>query len=325
MINFGVLPGGTREDGIDFPVLAAVDGEVRTVAGDKARNVLRVLREVAEGRLKDEFSRQLDSEYRAAREFELPEPSGPGPKNPARDLQMLNELAEAMLAVVDSSEIELMVVRDRVVVSANETSAVRDLGGYSLAEVLDKAAAQKLDEATGQKVAKLRAVRAALTGEHDETGTKRLASLAVDCHLWPLQADSVRGLLRTLADAGRPIVSVGAPADAATLITDDAYAGRVIAVEGFERSGTHADQNLALALALSRHRGPASVAGGKRSCTMCYLSLSALLEHGWGRLRFNPQPGGFPEGMTLDGLHRIAVALGISTQRMMEQVEAEGF
>jgi hypothetical protein len=261
--------------------------------------------------------------------------SGPAHKNAVRDLQLANEIAQAMIsAVKNATEIELMIVNDRILVSANEQKAVQDLCKKSLDELLadlSTVSAEQFEERNEgfakRKIDKIDAIRNALDDDDnaEQTGSGRLADLAVDSHFWPEQAESVRGALTTLKEAHLKIVQGGSPAEAAKLIDDDTYRGRIIAVDASELASgpcTHAEQNLALALVHSGYQGAATIAGGKRPCTVCYLSLCLVSQCGFGQLRFNGHPGGYWKTTTVAGLHKIATALRLDPAQLTEQLAA---
>jgi hypothetical protein len=252
--------------------------------------------------------------------------SGPVPKSAVRDLQLANQVSEAIIAALDlngvkTTEIEVMLVNNRMLVSANEAAVVATLTGTNLralfATIATHLEEDSLAEYAERKAEKVMAVYAALIGRDDDqsTGTRRLADIAVCAHLLPDQVDTVRAALGSLPNGNQPFVDGGRPPEAAALITNPAYIGRIIAVKPNVVDGepkSHAEQNLALALVLSGYTGPVAIAGGKRPCTICYLSLCLVRHRKAPSLRFNEHPGGFWEGTTSNGLHHIVQALKLS-------------
>lgn len=248
--------------------------------------------------------------------------SGPAPKNPVRDLQLGNQLAQTLINAIQgkTTEIEVMIVNDRIVVSANEASTVEELSGKTLADLIgsavEKGDATKLEDFQIRKTDKFAALFDALRGGENpnRTGTHRLAELVVDCEIWEEQAASVKSVLTTLQQAHTTTAGIEAhdAEKVGALIEDPAYAGRIIAVKAQEGNGkpiAHAEQNLLLALARSTYRGPVAISGGKRPCTMCAWSLDLVRTRGARQLRFNPHPGGYWAGTTGAGLYNLCTAL----------------
>ncbi|WP_046508652.1 hypothetical protein [Streptomyces odonnellii] len=279
--------------------------------------------------------------------------SGQALKVARRDLQLLNHISQSLLTYVadrkaPTHEIEAMAVNNRILVSANDLPAFEELCGIDdLAEVLTRipaggdaqirGKARKLGElmealATNVRPEGFDAARAA-------RGVQRLVQLATDCLMVEEQREPVRAILATLHKArtgdpaARKVIDVrnpsGAPAatgptkkkakkpapDFARLLTSPDYEGRILAVPPID--GSHAEQNLVLALIMSGRKIQASVAGGKRPCTVCWLTLSLARLHGFP-LCFGNRPGGFWNTVTEKGLHLIAEQLGITDTETLQ-------
>ncbi|MFG2953657.1 hypothetical protein ACGF5O_08010 [Streptomyces sp. NPDC048291] len=279
--------------------------------------------------------------------------SGQALKVARRDLQLLNHISQSLLVYVaerkaPTHEIEAMAVNNRILVSANDLPAFEELCGIDdLAEVLTHIPAGGDAQIRG-KARKLAELMEALAtnvrpdGFDDARaarGVQRLVQLATDCLVVEEQRDPVRAILATLHrartgdPAARKVIDVrnpsGAPAatgptdkkaeeptpDFARLLTSPEYEGRILAVPPIE--GSHAEQNLVLALIMSGRKIQASVAGGKRPCTVCWLTLSLTRLHGF-QLCFGNRPGGFWNTVTEKGLHQIAEQLGITDTETLQ-------
>jgi hypothetical protein len=269
--------------------------------------------------------------------------SGRGPKSDTRDLQLLNQISQAMINfVVNTQEVEAMAVNGRIIVSANEKATIQKIGQAKLDEILKAEAEDDFQ----QKKDKISSVGAALTvGDGDlsdleRTGIDRLSRMETDSHFSEDQASGVKSVLETLAATlGKrlEIVNGGSPETVAGMITDVAYQGRIITIDANtkmvkvkgkdkEASCTHAEQNLVYALVLAGYGGGASIAGGKRPCTVCWLSLQLASSKGY-KIRFNSHPGGYWSSTTLEGLRLIAEALGFDEDGLKDKVQelATGF
>jgi hypothetical protein len=254
--------------------------------------------------------------------------SGPGVKNTVRDLQLANHLSAALVAITGATEVEAMIVNNRILVSANKTTEVAELRGLTLTGVLKAAAANRaLPRWTRSKIHKLVGLRAALLGgaDPDDVGKNRLARLLVDSHEWPEQSAAVYGALLTLK-AADTFVDGGSERNAARMITDPVYEGQIIVVD--TRQGnrsipcSHAEQNLVLALLHTGLRGlDASIAGAKRPCTICFLSMALVQRYRYGTLRFNHHPGGYWKGTTAEGLQHIVALLGFTQREFTHQMD----
>ena len=245
--------------------------------------------------------------------------SGPVPKDASYDLVLLNEMSQAMInAVSKTVEIEAMVLQDRMVVSANEQATVVELCGKTLDELLTKTNSKfsTWEKAKAQEIAKLRESLTKGTGETD-----RLVMMTVGSSMYPEQEKAIEAELAVLRQTALKVVGGGSAASAGSFITDANFKNHIIAVHGTEiASGptSHAEQNLILALVKSSYGegGTVSVGGGKRPCTICFLSLSLVKKYRYPQLRFNAHPGGYWDGTTKAGLADIATALNLDIEEL---------
>jgi hypothetical protein len=244
--------------------------------------------------------------------------SGPVPKDASYDLVLLNEMSQAMInAVKKTVEIEAMVLDDRMFVSANEQATVVELCGQSLDELLTKTNSKFGDweKAKAKEIAKLRESLTKGTGDTD-----RLVMMTVGSSMYPEQEKAIEAELAVLRQTALKVVDGGSAASAGGLITRANLKNHIIAVHGTEISSgptSHAEQNLILALTKSSYAGSAvSVGGGKRPCTICFLSLSLVKKYRYPQLRFNAHPGGLWDGTTKAGLADIATALNLDIKEL---------
>lgn len=269
--------------------------------------------------------------------------SGRTPKSDIRDLQLLSQLSQAMIDYVihtekqNTQEVEAMAVNGRVIVSANEQATVVKIGQATLEKILEAESAEQ----TRAKREKLSSVAAAISfeegeelGDQERVGIDRLTRMEVDSRFSEEQASGVQSVLVALTKTlrgGLDVVNGGSPEAVAALITDDSYKGRIITIDANSKmvkvkdktqevACTHAEQNLVYSLILSDHNDGASIAGGKRPCTICWLSLSLAKDKGY-KIRFNQHPGGYWSTTTLEGLRLIAEQLGYNPKTLKAKVE----
>lgn len=256
----------------------------------------------------------------------------------ARVLEMLAWLSTLLFAEVSrevsSQEVEAMVVNGRVLVSANEQDAVRAIAAAQLPGLLDRAdvlemlksdLSRRHATAMGQVLSAVSAQPAdesELT-EAQRAGIELVAQYEVDSSLLDDEDErnELSDLIATLGNAMLEkkfrCVDGGSPQSAAGLIEDAEYAGQIIVVDAWQRTSatsgksavcSHAEQNLLYALVCSGHREGAQVAGKKRPCSGCSLTLRLVDEAGFN-VRYNPHPGGQWDGTTYQGLLQIALQL----------------
>ncbi|OLR93365.1 hypothetical protein BJP25_18040 [Actinokineospora bangkokensis] len=255
--------------------------------------------------------------------------SGARYKGAERAQQMLAHLSELLLQGVKSAEVEAMWVNDRVVVSANEARKVTELVTRSLAQVL--AASKPLLEADYQNFEDHQARRRgkmvdlgnALTqdptadtsaGRSAANGAERLGRLELDLGEFPSQREAVEGMLATLrAELLRQTAPLRvSAAEAGTWMADDAHRHRVLVV-GAAATNSHAEQNLVYALVRADHRDKTYIAGGKRPCTSCWVTMELARRQGFD-IVFNPHRGGSWEKSATGGLEAVARALGFDDE-----------
>ncbi|MFJ9250873.1 hypothetical protein [Streptomyces sp. NPDC101776] len=267
--------------------------------------------------------------------------SGGTPKITRRDLQLLSQLSQMLInhlreQEVKTTEIEAMAVNGRILVSANEPEVVDALTRLNLATVLTDAGGYQGDgdpmKAKARKLSEVAQALASGSGapgldrERVQAGARRLVQLGTDCLMESDQEQSVKTILNTLfqvmtVQGARTMVVSRSPKDFEDLLRSEKYAGRVIAVPA-RRGDSHAEQNLVHAAVVARIRlSPIAVAGGKRPCTMCWLTLCLARANGYD-VYFNGHPGGLWTNTTRAGLHLVAKQLGITGGDLPEQLRS---
>ena len=260
--------------------------------------------------------------------------------DPVRDL--LGRLSTLLYAHVcqdfTTQEVEAMAVNGRILVSANEVEAVKRLLTADLDEVLrnnaDLVAALE-SEISRQNASGLADTLSVFGAEEEEEaseaqvrGARNVARMAFGAAMYDDDDEmkDLAGVLDTLKQAvvdGLKVVAGGSPENAAALITDPGRAATIIVVDAWQRpvrptkknpkpkpvTCSHAEQNLVFALVCSKYTAGAQVAGKKRPCTGCSLTLKLADDEGY-RIGYNPHPGGYWDGTTYLGLLRIAEELG---------------
>jgi hypothetical protein len=238
---------------------------------------------------------------------------GPAAKDASYDLVLLNEISQVMINAVKSTEVEAMVLEDRILVSANEAATVEALCSRSLKELFTSKGG-KVEDWARRKQEDLTSLMSGLTG----TGADdRLVDIGVASNLYPDQSHQLAAFLEILKSS-LEIVDGGEPQRAGSFIMDDEYAGRIIAVSA--ANGYHAEQSLALALMHGGYSGAASIAGGKRPCQLCLFSLILVQENGFPNLRFNRVPGGLWDTTPREGLVAICNLLGFKNPRVKKEM-----
>jgi hypothetical protein len=238
--------------------------------------------------------------------------------------QYLGNLSNLLFERVSTMEVEAMLANGRILVSTNETSTVTSLAGLKLGAALQGAAdavvADNADHALlrrykiGVVGEALRAVPAdaPLTPGH-LAGAKELAELETGFRADHDGRPELESFLRVLKNHVQNAVTVQGPFtidQAAQHLVDPAYQNKVLAVAALDGGKSHAEQHLALALIKSGYRGKAVVAGTKRPCAMCWLTLALAHQNGWN-IEFNNEPGGFWDTTVIRGLAAVAAALGV--------------
>lgn len=253
--------------------------------------------------------------------------SGPTPKDAVTDLVLLNQLSQLLINKIKTVEIESMTVNGRIFISANERNVVESLCQQTLAEWVQAQERGNASEWAASRGRRAEDMHAVISGEDNERGTRDLVNIGVASNLFPAQAELVRAQLATLNNAHLAIIDGGTPDAASAYVADDNYTGRIITVLGLQTGGmnptncSHAEQNLVLALVKSGYTGEASIAGGKRPCLVCFVSLSLAQRNGFPGLRFDTRPGGYWEGTTKKGVWSIASALALSQEEFDKQVK----
>ncbi|TRV73799.1 DUF4157 domain-containing protein [Streptomyces sp. 130] len=107
-------------------------------------------------------------------------------------------------------------------------------------------------------------------------------------------------------------------AEAAATIGAGQMDGKIVFIRsGFEE--LHAEQKLVLALLQSGSTGAAIIAGKKRPCTSCFLSLSIAKEKKLPQLSFQTKPGGYWATANA-GLTKIANAAGVKDEQELDEL-----
>jgi hypothetical protein len=237
-------------------------------------------------------------------------------------------------------EIESMAVNGRILVSANESWSVQELTGLNLKDAVTEEAAALAGQSSAEVNADFRlrkeakiallaigvADEAAVTDDEDIVELARRRAEEVDAD--PDGDDAfgaVTATLREVVGNDRPIVAGGSTDDAAKLVKTGAHRNQIIAVDAImdgpgKKNKTHAEQNLIIALIKSGHKGEAVIAGGKRPCMVCWMTMRLARKHGFD-VSFNEHPGGFWDGTTADGVHAAATALGLSEEELRSDLE----
>ncbi|MEU9450686.1 hypothetical protein [Streptomyces sp. NPDC048277] len=274
-----------------------------------------------------------------------------------RVLELLVALSTTLFAKISQTfttqEVEAMVVNGRILVSANEASAVAALMGADLNAVFaDEAAltgalngsiSHENVAALADLIAVLRADSGERLDDQQQRGAQALAQMRLDTAILDnkQEAQDLRELLTTVRRMLTEDLTVhagGSAEGAGKLITDPEYAGRIIIVDAGKRAAaprskqrsaatsssagddvcTHAEQNLMLALAYSKYQGGAQVAGRKRPCVCCFVTLRLVDAHGY-QVKYNRHAGGFWSGTTYLGLQRVATELGIRSAATLNE------
>lgn len=102
------------------------------------------------------------------------------------------------------------------------------------------------------------------------------------------EAEALLEILRQRVEDGEDLV-LRRDAETAGLIDADEYRGKVIVVDG--PASFHAEQNLMWALKTSGTRPAATIAGVKRPCLGCYLTLRLMNEVYGARITYNQRHG----------------------------------
>ncbi|MFI6248760.1 hypothetical protein [Streptomyces sp. NPDC051016] len=268
-------------------------------------------------------------------------------KSDARVLELLTALSTALFAKISQTfttqEVEAMLVNGRILVSANEAPAVEALARTTLNSVLADQTAlisalrdviPRENAAAFLDLASLLGERAG-SAEQEQRGIQALAQMQLDTGVRD-DAQEIRdlrellGTVRLALTGNLTLHSGGSAEQAGALITDPRYRGRIILVDAGKSPAsasakakakakadpnakrpvvTHAEQNLLLALVHSKYRGGAQVAGKKRPCACCFLSLKLVDDNGY-RVKYDREVGGFWGGTTYRGLLYLADQLG---------------
>jgi hypothetical protein len=238
--------------------------------------------------------------------------------------QYLGNLSNLLFERVSTMEVEAMLANDRILVSTNETATVTSLAGIDLSAALQGAANAVVTDNADHALLRrykigvvgeaLRALPAGtpLTPGH-LAGAKELAELETGFRADHDGRPELESFLRVLKNHVQNALTVQGPCsidEAARFLVDPAYKHKVIAVKALDGGKSHAEQHLALTLIKSGYTGKAVVAGTKRPCAMCWLTLALAHQNGWN-IEFNNEAGGFWDTTVIRGLAAVAQALGV--------------
>jgi len=237
--------------------------------------------------------------------------SAPAERDAAYDLVLLNMICQAFLNNVKSVEIEAMSVADRVVVSANKAADVTALEKLEVTGVFESEPGRaKLHDWQQGKHRDLRSIRSNLNVGDDPRD--QVLDITTAALMFPDSHQATTSLLRIIAK--KSVSRVSATIDnLGSFLKNKTYADSIILIKPLDKS--HAEQALMLALIKSDYDQSAciSIAGGKRPCTICYLSLCITREH-YPNLRFGTRPGGLYLKETKGGLDALCKALDIDEE-----------
>ena len=238
--------------------------------------------------------------------------------------QYLGYLSNLFFEQISTMEVEAMLVNQRILVSTNETGTVTSLAGLQLDALLSRAAAAATADNSAHAL--LRRYKIGVVGEALRVvpigstltpghlaGAKELAELETGFHGDHDGREELESFLRVLKHHVQNAVAVRGPFtidEAAQHLIDPTFQHKVLAVKALDGGTSHAEQHLTLALIKSGHTGKAVVAGTKRPCAMCWLTLALAHQNNWN-IEFNNEPGGFWDTTVFRGLAAVATALRI--------------
>ncbi len=239
-----------------------------------------------------------------------------GPRNYTAeyDLMLANSVAQAFInnlkgRDIKVTEIQCMVLDDRVMVSANEQSAITGLVGRALDKIVDSPPTG-IESWARQRQVDLKARRALLAGASDESSVTQMAAIVASANIYGEQATALVALASALKSS-KQLVDAGS--DPVRYVTSGGGANRVILV-GSGRF-CHAEQNLLVALVKSGYSGAVTVAGGKRPCAACRVAF-ALAQESVPQLRYVDNSGGAWFGSSRSSFSQLADALSVSMEHI---------
>jgi hypothetical protein len=252
--------------------------------------------------------------------------SQPAERDAAYDLILLNMIAQVFLNHVKSVEIEAMCVADRVVVSANDIGEIPDIQAKALVEAIETVPSKIKQK--GKKFADLyqwqinkhidiKQLRSSLRTGQDPSG--HVLDIVTAANMFPESYQATVSALKIIAaDTVKNVRTT--PDGLGGFLTDDQYVSSIIVVDPLPHS--HAEQNLMLGLLKSGYNKNAnvSIAGGKRPCTICYLSL-CLTKEKYPNLHYGVRPGGMYMAETKRGLTEICLARDIDEPLLKEKAK----
>jgi hypothetical protein len=220
---------------------------------------------------------------------------------------------------VEITEIQVMVLDDRIMVSSNETKIIAELKDAKLAQVFGEPPSTEPGWAReSQQVAT--DLRRLVTAKENQQEKDFLVRAAAAANLHDEQAGALTTMLTSLQGNERFTLIPAAKAKEtklqrqqalASYVTDKAGKGKIILVDS--APVCHAEQNLLVALALSRYKGnSATIAGGKRPCTVCHVAFRLVQKYKYANIRFVQGHGGFWYDSSKGSFAALAKALELS-------------
>jgi hypothetical protein len=248
----------------------------------------------------------------------------PAEKDATYDLALLNLISQVFLNYVKSVEIEVMCLADRVVVSANNIGDIPELQNRAIAASIEgspttiKTKGDKIEQLYQWQMSKHTAIRELRSDlRKGQDPGNQVLDIVTAANMFPESYESTVAALKVIAaDTIKNVKTT--TSGLGPYLTDPAFVSAYIIIEPIDHS--HAEQNLMLALINSNYSTGAdiSIAGGKRPCTICYLSL-CLTKEKYPSLRYGIKPGGMYMGETKKGLTEICAALGIGEKLLLDK------
>lgn len=251
------------------------------------------------------------------------------------DIDIASLISHAVIAYLKENqqavtEIQAMVLPDRIFVSANEPGAVTRLIGKKLSDVLDvtrtyqKTAkgAVKKEKATGnpipvvdderqERTEVIKQLARVLGGSNPSPELEKyLTTVLVSALVSPEQTDFIVSMFQSLQPAQVFVDATGAGSNLAPYITGPGYANRLILVGSGDNC--HAEQNLMVGLVHANYTGDLMIAGAKRPCQTCQCAFALVAECKNPNLVWYGRPGGAWSGSTKKSFAALANELKIS-------------
>ncbi len=236
-----------------------------------------------------------------------------GPRNYSAeyDISLASAISQTLINRLQAdnqkvTEIQAMILDDRMLVSANEAAAVSALITKELRGLVDNPPAGLAEWAKARQL-NLKDLTDAIRGNPNASGIEQLTHLGTAANFHPDQAGAISAVI-SLFQTDQYLIDGGA--DASAYVTGSAGKGKVILIQsaGF----CHAEQNLLVALVKANYGGRTiTVAGGKRPCAACHVALE-IARTKYPQLRYLGDHGGGWYGSSKQSFSRLAAALNLS-------------